>query len=383
MHVLLVANTAASMVWFRLPLLRTLVARGHDVWVAAPRGPGVKEIVATGASFLPLFEAQGWAPAAGDDTKRSYTNPLVDVHTARAVRRACRLVRPDVVLTYTHKMTVIGAAAARAAGVSHVHGMITGMGFAHLDGDVRQRARRLAFHGALRVAGRLTDSLILLNQDNLDDARRLHLAPRGRLFLLDGEGIDTARFQAQPPPATPGAPSFLTVARLVRHKGVATFVAAARKVKAAVPGAVFRVAGESDPRHPDAIPAAELDAWRREGVVDLLGFVSDMPALYRQHDVFVLTSGGTEGLPMSILEAMASGRPVITSRVAGNRETVGDGESGFLVDEGDVDGLADRMLRLARDPVQVVRMGEASRIRCEQRFDQEIVNARLLAHLGL
>lgn len=383
MHVLLVANTAASMVWFRLPLLRDLVARGHHVWVAAPRGDGVREIVATGASFLPLFETQGWAPDAAKDARRSYINPLVDLDTARAIRRACRVVRPDVVLTYTHKMTVLGAAAARAAGVPKVHGMITGLGFAHLGGSTRREVRRRVYYATLQAAGALCDSLIVLNQDNLDDARRLRLAPPERLYLMDGEGVDTELFESRAPTPPAGEATFLMVGRLVWHKGVGTFVEAARRVHQRYPGARFVVAGDSDPKHPDAIPAEKLDAWRREGIVNLVGFVKDIRGLYARSDVFVLPSGATEGLPVSILEGMAMARPILTTRAPGNRETVEEGVNGWLFDEGDVAALAGHMERLLSDPATITSMGQASRVRCESRFDHRIVNGRLMAHLGL
>lgn len=383
MHVLLIANTAASMVWFRLPLLRELVARGHHVWVAAPRGEGAAEIIATGASFLPLFETQGWAPDAAAGAKRSYLNPSVDLATVRAIRRVCRVVRPDVVLTYTHKMTVLGALAARAAGVPKVHGMITGMGFAHLGGDLRREARRQAYYATLRAAGLLCDSLIVLNQDNLDDARRLRLAPESRLYLMDGEGVDSELFQATLPAPRKGQATFLMVGRLVWHKGIGTFVDAARRVRARYPDAKFLVAGDSDPKHPDAIPAETLAKWRSEGVVELVGFVKEIRGLYARSDVFVLPSGATEGLPVSILEAMAMRRPILTTRAPGNRETVEDGVNGWLFDEGDAEGLAGRMAELLADPASITRMGAASRARCVARFDHHIVNGRLLEHLGL
>lgn len=383
MHVLLVANTAASMVWFRLPLLRDLIERGHHVWVAAPRGDGVREIVATGASFLPLFETQGWAPDAAKGARRSYVNPMVDLDTARAIRRACRVVRPDVVLTYTHKMTVLGAAAARAAGVPKVHGMITGLGFAHLGGSARREVRRRVYYATLQAAGAMCDSLIVLNQDNLDDARRLRLAPEGKLFLMDGEGVDTELFDAPAPMPRQGAATFLMVGRLVWHKGVGTFVDAARKVHARFPDARFVIAGDSDFKHPDAIPAEKLQDWREEGIVDLVGFVKDIRGLYASSDVFVLPSGATEGLPVSILEGMAMRRPILTTRAPGNRETVVEGENGWLFDEGDATALAARMERFLVDPANVTRMGEASRERCQARFDHRIVNAGLMAHMGL
>lgn len=127
-RVLLVANTAASMVWFRMPLLRALRAAGHQVWVMAPDGWGVDRILGAAVSFLPLPHRQGFSVDASGEGRQSYLDALADLDTARAIRRACRTVRPDVVLAYTHKMAMLAAPAARAAGVPRVHAMVTGMG---------------------------------------------------------------------------------------------------------------------------------------------------------------------------------------------------------------------------------------------------------------
>jgi glycosyltransferase involved in cell wall biosynthesis len=382
-RVLLVANTAASMVWFRLPLLRALRAAGHQVWVMAPDGWGVDRILAESVSFLPLPHRQGFSVDAHGEGRHSYLDALADLDTARAIRRACRTVRPDVMLAYTHKMAMLAAPAARAAGVRRVHVMVTGMGYAHLGGSPVRELLRQAYHAGLRVAGGLADSMIVLNRDNLDDARRLRLAPPDRLFLLDGEGVDTAAYAASPPELTPGAPVFLTVARLVRHKGIYEVVDAARQVRRTHPNARFILAGSSDGRHPDAVPEAVLAAWRREGVVELVGQVEDVRPLLRECTCFVLPSDATEGLPMSLMEAMSASRPLITSRVAGNRETVEEGENGHLVPYGDAGALTSAMRRLASDADLVRSMGASSRRIAERRFDHRVVNVALMNHLGL
>lgn len=382
MRVLLVPNTAASMVWFRLPFLAALRARGHRVWVAAPEGPGVDRIVAAGASFLPLFASQGWSHGV-EAPKGSYLSVATDLDTVRAIRRACRVVRPDLVLAYTHKMTLLAPIAARSAGVPHVHGMITGLGFANLGGGPKRELLRLGYHASLAVAARACDSLIVLNADNRDELVGRGIAPSERVYLMDGEGIDTGAWDA-PAPRPAGRPLVVAmVARLVWHKGVGTFVEAARRVRARRPDVRFVLAGGSDPRHPDAVPESTLAAWRAEGAVELPGFVDDMRAFYAAADVFVLPSAATEGLPMSILEAMAMRRPIVTTRAPGNRETVDEGVNGFLVDEDDPAAIAAAVDRLAADPELVVRMGEASRARAVARFDAARVNDGLLRHLGL
>ncbi|HMV65348.1 MAG TPA: glycosyltransferase family 4 protein [Myxococcota bacterium] len=382
MRILLVPNTAASMVWFRLPFLEALVAAGHRVWVAAPDGWGVDRIVATGASFVPLFQHQGWAWGAAEKLESSYSHPLRDAELVRDVRRICRVVRPDLVLSYTHKMSVLVPWAARAAGVRRVHGMITGLGYINLGRGPRARAIRAAFFASVHAATRLSDSLILLNHDNVATLRGGGV-PADKLFLLDGEGVDTERYAAEPLPWDRGEVTFLMVARLVKFKGVEAFLDAARLVRRTHPGARFLLAGGADPLHPSAVPEATLARCRDEGVVELLGHVDDIrPVLLSSH-VFVLPSWETEGLPMSIMEAMAASRPIVTTAVAGNRETVEDGVNGYLVPPEDPEALAAAMRRLLDAPERAEAMGRASRERCVARFAQERVNGALLDHLGL
>lgn len=382
MRVLLVPNTAASMVWFREPFLRALTALGHRTWVAAPDGWGVDRILATGASFVPLFQHQGWAWGAAEKLDTSYANPLKDLSLIRDARRVCRVVRPDLVLSYTHKMSVLVPWAARAAGVPRVHGMITGLGQVNLAGGPKELAVRAAFLASVRVAARMSDSLILLNHDNQSDLVRAGV-PAERTFLLDGEGVDTERYAADPLPWARGEATFLMVARLVRFKGVEAFIEAAREVRRTHPRARFLLAGTSDPLHPSSVPPDVLARCAAEGTVELLGHVDDIrPVLFGAH-VFVLPSWETEGLPMSIMEAMAASRPILTTAVAGNRETVEDGVNGYLVPPQQPAALAAAMRRLLDAPERAEEMGRASRARCLARFEQGRVNGALLKHLGL
>lgn len=382
LRVLLTANSASSMVWFRLPLLRELKARGHEVWVMAPEGWGVDQIHETGAHFIPMHMTQGFS-AERQGRKGSYFNAWVDVQTARDVRRVCRVVRPELVLHYTHKMTVVGVPAARAAGVPRVHGMITGLGLPNLHGDLKQEAIRAAYRASIAVAGKVADSIILLNSDNMNDLVDGGVVASQKLFHLDGEGVDVARYAAEARRPEPGAPVFLMVARLVRYKGVREYVEAATAVKQRVPGARFLLAGGYDPQHPSAVPLADMERWRSEGNVEIIGHVTDIRETLRGCDVFVLPSYATEGLPMSIMEAMSASKPIITTDAPGNNETIEDGRNGILVPQKDVAALEAAMHRLATQPAQCEQMGRESAEIAARRFDHRVVNASLIAHLGL
>ena len=152
---------------------------------------------------------------------------------------------------------------------------------------------------------------------------------------VGGSGIDLEHFSVAP---LPEKPVFLCLSRLVRSKGVALFAEAAKRLKAQYPEAVFRIAGPME-EGGDAVTPAELAGWKKEGALEILDAVDDVRPLISGASAYVLPSYYREGTPRSILEAMSMGRAVITSDAPGCRETVIDGENGFLTPLKDVDAL--------------------------------------------
>jgi glycosyltransferase involved in cell wall biosynthesis len=183
--------------------------------------------------------------------------------------------------------------------------------------------------------------------------------------VVNGSGVDMTRFV--PAELPDGPTTFLFVARLLRDKGVHEFVEAARIVKAAAPETRFVLVGAAD-TNPTAVSSDVLKAWEAEGVVEIRGHVADTRAAYAECHVFVLPSY-REGTPRTNLEAMATARAIITTDVPGCRATVTEGLNGLLTPPRDARALADAMLRLAKDPDRVRRMGEASLRICAEKFE--------------
>jgi glycosyltransferase involved in cell wall biosynthesis len=224
-------------------------------------------------------------------------------------------------------------------------------------------------------------TLFVFNAADEADMRRQDMVPPGvRVLQVPGSGIDTNRFRHMPVP--PGPPVFLLVARLMVHKGLRDFAAAARMVKARHPEARFRILGPTD-ANPAGLPMDELEGWVREGLVEYLGETRDVRPHLADSTVFVLPSWYREGLPRSILEAMSTGRAVIATDAPGCRDAVVEGETGLLVPVRDPARLAEAMSKLAADRNLVVRMGQAARIRAERFYAVERVNAQLLDAMGL
>jgi glycosyltransferase involved in cell wall biosynthesis len=173
------------------------------------------------------------------------------------------------------------------------------------------------------------------------------------------------------------------IARLMHDKGLKEYVEAARIVRARHPQAQFHLLGKFEDANPTGISRAELDRWLQEGVVTYLGHTDDVRPYLAASSVFVLPSYYREGLPRTILEAMASGRPVVTTDMPGCRDPIEPGQNGLLVQPQDGGDLASALLRFAEEPELAQAMGKEARRIAETRYDVRLVNAQLLSEMRL
>lgn len=367
----LAASYAPSLINFRLPLIEAALAAGHDVLCLAPDFTD---------AIRAALAARGCV-CRGYPIARTGLNPLADAATVRALTAAFRDWRPDVVMGYTPKAAIYSAIAAQRAGVERIVPMVTGLGYAFLEeGGLKQRLIRLISEQLYRVAFRCSSAVIFHNRDDL-----AVLAGRGLLpamlptHVVSGSGVDLEHFGPMPLPDLAEGVRFLMIARLVRYKGIEEYCKAARIVKRDGVRARFLLVGpeESGPAgfSRDAI-AAYADA------VDYLGPQDDVRAQLAQCHIYVLPSYG-EGMPRTVLEALATGRPVITTDTRGCRETVEPDINGVLVPVGDAVALARAMQGLLRRPDRIPAMASASRRLAEARFSAKKVAAETLAALGL
>jgi glycosyltransferase involved in cell wall biosynthesis len=226
---------------------------------------------------------------------------------------------------------------------------------------------------------RRASAVVFQNPDNLDTFASLAIVTRDKCHIVDGSGVDLAYYTEAP--LTDGPPRFLMMARPLREKGLREFAAAARVARAHCPEAVFQILGRAD-LSLDAVPMSEVAAWQAEGVVRYVDTAPDVRPFLEACHVCVLPSYH-EGLPRSVLEAMAIGRPILTTDVPGCRETVVPGENGFLVPKADAHALAERMIWFLDHRDQWAAMGQASRRLAEARFDVRKVNADMLRILDV
>jgi glycosyltransferase involved in cell wall biosynthesis len=366
-----IGGNAPALISFRGDLIAAMAGAGHEVIACAPGpNPEVAEaMLARGARYLPL------------KLDRAGINPLADLSSMLGLRQLFRQLRPDLVLAYTAKAVIYGAGAARLAGVPHIFAMITGLGYAFIDGrELKRRILRQVTTRLYRASLAGCEAILFQNRDDLEDFRRTGIvAPGKTLIRVDGSGVDTAHYAFSP--AVPEPPTFLLIARLLRDKGIVEYVEAAKRLRAEHPQARFRLLGPLDP-NPAGLSAAVLENWRAEGAIEYLGEAEDVRPHLRESTVYVLPSY-REGMPRTVLEAMAIGRAIVTTDVPGCRETLVEGDNGFLVPARDVGALASAMQRFITQPELAITMGARSREIAEQRFDVHRVNAAMLEAMDL
>lgn len=372
MKIVILSSLSWSLVNFRGALIARMAAEGHDVVACAPDAePEVVETLARAGVRFRL------TPMA-----RAGTNPLRDLATLAGYVRLMRAERPDMVVAYTQKPIIYGGIAARLFGRPRFYAIMSGLGYVFSDEASARRGLRRLVSALYRAGVRRARCIFVFNGDDRRSMLANHIVDdRQRVVQVPGSGVDVGHFAAQPMPA--GATTFLMMGRLMRDKGVGEYVAAARRVRARWPGTRFLLLGRPETENPTGYAAEEMQAWQDEGLVELLAETRDVrPCLASAH-VFVLPSYYREGLPRTILEALATGRPVITTDMPGCREPIEEGRNGFLVPPRDAEALADAMERFLECPALLQPMGEAARQVAVDIYDVERVNRQLLAEMGV
>jgi len=359
-------NTAWSLYNFHSGLIRAMIDEGYDVVAVAPRDAYAERLQSCGCSFIELpMDNHG-------------TNPARDMLLLLRYMRLLRRIRPFIYLGYTIKPNVYGSLAAHALGIPVVNN-ISGLGVTFINNTMLTRIVRslykVGLHRSRRIFFQNAEDRQLFVESGLVKAE---VADR-----LPGSGIDLMRYSPAPP-AAPAAPArrpfrFVLVARMIRHKGVADFVNAARIVRRRFPGTEFRLVGFLNPKDPNGITAEEVLNWQEEGVIEYCGETDDVRPYLAHADCAVLPSGYPEGVPRSLLEAAAMGRPIITTDTAGCRDIVDHEVNGFHCRVKDAEDLAEKMMHMMALPAEMrLRMGRAGRRKVESEFDEKIVIRKYL-----
>lgn len=373
MRIALIGTTAACVIGFRADMIKALHALGHEVYAFA---------LDYNAASRAAVEALG-AVAVDYEFSRTGLNPFNDIVNTYKLSKTLKSIAPDMVFSYFSKPVIFGTLAAAMAGVKRRVGMLEGLGYVFTDhpGGVRLQTKVLRIVQVLlyRVSFPFLERIIFLNPDDPVDLLTENKIKVKAISVLGGIGLDLKAYPYSAPKTSPV--SFIFVGRLLAEKGVNEYIAAARQVKLKYSSAQFVMLGGLDEGNPGGLSALDLKRLIDEEVIIHPGHVSNVQVWLADSSVFVLPSYYREGVPRSTQEAMAIGRPVITTDVPGCRETVIDGQNGFLVPAWSAEKLAEKMIYFIEHSECIVQMGLVSFKLAQERFDAVKVNQKLISYL--
>ncbi len=345
----------------RLPMARAARAAGYEIHVLANIGGHGAAIEAEGFHLHPLR----W--------RRGSLNPLSVLSIIGQVRAIYRELRPNLAHHVALQPSIIGSLAALGLPVTCVNAL-AGLGYGFTSRRIKARLIRPVLAALLRlVLNRPRAFALVQNPDDRDVVCGLGVRA-DKIFLIPGSGVDTEKLTPLPEPAGPVTAAF--VGRLLDDKGLRSLIGACKLLTARGRGIRLLIAGEADPANPASIPQAEIESWRQVDGVTLLGH-ADVREVWRQAHIAVLPSR-REGMPLSLLEAAACGRPIVATDVSGCREVARDGLNAILVPPDDPVALADAIDRLASDPALRRQYGIAGRQLVEQNFSSAIIGKEIV-----
>ncbi len=331
----------------RLPLARACRKEGFEVVVAARVGEHAARIEKEGFKLLPLVLKRNGMGFVRDSAA---IGQLIALYLAE---------KPDIVHHVALKPVLYGSIAARLTGVRAVVNALPGMGYFFISQKKHIAVLRPVVRRLLRLLLNAPRSMLLLqNEDDKKLVLRQGMAPEEKVAVIRGSGIDVDDFHPSPEP--PGPPVVLLPSRMLWDKGVGEFVGAATLHRQSGGKATFVLVGDGDAGNPTSIPPRILNKWHNEGAIEWWGRREDMASVFSRSHIVALPSY-REGLPRALLEAMACGRPIVTTDVPGCRDLVKGQANGLLVPVRDPKALAEALALLIMNPTLRKEMGSRAR----------------------
>ena len=370
-RVVIASNTAWTIFNHRAGLIKALQESGYEVHTVAPES-NFTDIQNPGTVFHPV-----------KNLERKGKNPFADLFLIREYYKIYKEIQPQAVLGYTIKANIYSAIACRLAGISMVC-TVNGLGtaFDNPAGFTYKIVKQL-----YRFAFKKVKAVVFQNRDDrafFEEQGIIGSNLKGQIIeSVNGSGVDLLKFTCRPLPAQP---VFMLISRMLKNKGVSEFIEASRRIKSARPEAQFILLGPADSDNPMGIPLSELEALDSAAGAYYAGAAKDVRPWLEKCSCVVLPSYSREGVPKILIEALAMGRPVITTDTPGCRETVIPGANGFFVEPRSADSLYGAMeafLAMSRD--EQGAMGVKSRQLAETKFDEKDIVAtymEILQHVN-
>lgn len=366
MNILINSGRTSPFLGTRVKLVKQIISNNHNVILTGFQDGYETEIQDLGASFIKV------------PVERSGLNPLNDIRLAIKYYNIIKKNKIDVVHSYTIKPNIYGSIAARVAGVKEVYPTLNGIGYAFTGKGIKAQIVRRIASLLYYIAFRCSKRVFFHNLDDIEVMVNNGLIEKEKCVRINGSGIDLDHFKKE---KLPEDISFLLISRLLKSKGIMEYLEAAKKVKIKYPNVTFKLIGPQD-ENPSGIKISDISYYVENKIIEYLGEQKDVRLALKDASVFVLPSY-REGVSHTILEAMATGRAIITTDVPGCRDTTIEGNNGYLVQPYDSNDLAKKMIMLIENPKLIKAMGEESFFIAKEKFEVNKVNKVIVETMNI
>lgn len=367
MRIMILSSYAPTLFFFREDMMAAMMENGHEIIAAAPESE---------EEWADKFKERNIKYVSIKGIERTSTNPIKDVIGFFSILKSITKEKPEKIFTYQAKTVIYGCIAAKIAGVKKIYALMGGLGsvFRNNKKSFARNIMKIEYN----VAFKYCDKVFFQNKDDSKEMLDIGLVKKEQIVMINGSGVNMIKFSEKP---IPKEPVFLFIGRIIKDKGVAEYIEAAEIVKEKYSEAKIQIVGYFD-TNPTAIKKEEIQPYIDKGIIEYLGSTDDVRPFLERCSVFVLPSYH-EGTPKSVLEAMATGRPIITTDAPGCRETVVDGVNGFLVPVKNSKVLAEKMIWMIEHREEAEIMGQKSLEICKEKFDVNKVNEVILKTMEL
>lgn len=368
MRIIVLSGHTKSLFWFRSDFMKEMLKRGHEVYAIGPDDEATwqEDFKKIGLNYRQV------------ELSRNSLSIMGDIKTVKALIALFKEIKPDKIFVDHAKPIAYGSIAARKIKCREFYPMVAGLGSILRDDSLKRLPARMVLSFLYKRSFSFAKKVFVQNKDDAGVLVSRKLVSKQKLVMVNGSGVNLEKFKPTP---LPKAVSFLYIGRLIRDKGVVEYLDACKLIHSKYPDTPCMLVGPFD-TNPSAISEAFLKPYIDSGVVDYYGEQLDVRPYIDQCSVLVLPSYH-EGTPKTVLEAMAKQRAIITSDAPGCRETVTNGENGFLVPVRDPEAVAKAMETFIQNPTLVETMGRVSKTIAEEKYDVKKVNNTIINTMNL
>lgn len=360
--ILMVAPKTSTFINFRGDLMKDIRKKGNDIIAVIPE-----------KGYEKFFEENGIKIRYIGLDKNSYS--LFNAyHYYKDLISIMKEEKPDKVFSYTIKPVIFGSLAAKKAKVSEIYSLVCGLGLLFASNTLKIKVLRTICGIGYKMAFKANKKVIFQNQDDIDEFVKREYVLREKCELVNGSGVNLEKFKRNKLPKTM---NFLMVSRVLKEKGVMEYFEAAKMVKEQYPKVTFTYIGAID-KNKNAINLDTLKPYIDNKIVEYIPETNTVEKYIEKSSVFVLPSYYREGIPRTLIEATAMGRPIITTDTPGCRETI-QNKNGLFVNTRDSKDLADKMIELIEKKENLQEMGDKSFELCKEKFTIDIIDKKMMS----